>query len=55
MRNPAPPLEVVFPHGIPEGVSKRRLNIDMSDVPEEQPYANKVFVDSANKAYWIDK
>jgi NADH dehydrogenase (ubiquinone) 1 beta subcomplex subunit 9 len=55
MRNPAIPMEVLYPHGIPDGVSKRRLNIDMSDVPESQPYANKVFVDSANKAYWIDK
>jgi NADH dehydrogenase (ubiquinone) 1 beta subcomplex subunit 9 len=55
MRNPPPPLEIVYPHGIPDGVSKRRLNIDMSSVPDDQPYADKVFVDSANKTYWIDK
>lgn len=34
---------------------RRRLNIDMSNVPDDQPYANKVFVDSVNKQYWIDK
>lgn len=55
MRNSALPLEVVYPHGIPAGVSTRRVNIDMSEVPASQPYANKVFVDSANKTYWIDK
>ncbi len=33
----------------------RRLNIDMSNVPDNQEYANPVFVDSANKRYWIDK
>lgn len=33
----------------------RRLNIDMSNVPDDQEYANPVFVDSANKRYWIDK
>lgn len=55
MRNPAFPNEALYPDGIPAHVSKRRLNIDMSNVPDSQQYANKVFVDSANKAYWIDK
>jgi hypothetical protein len=55
MRNPAIPLESLYPDGIPEGKSKRRINIDMSNVPDDQPYANRVFVDSANKKYWIDK
>jgi hypothetical protein len=32
-----------------------RVNIDMSIVPDDQEFANPVFVDSANKAYWIDK
>ena len=34
---------------------RRRLNIDMSNVPPEQEYADKCFVDSLNKEYWIDK
>lgn len=55
MRNPAFPNEALYLDGVPEGVSKRRLNIDMSNVPDDQPYANNVFVDSANKQYWIDK
>lgn len=55
MRNPAFPLEAMFPEGIPAGYSRRRLNIDMSNIPDDQPYANKVFVDSASKNYWIDK
>jgi len=55
MRNPAIPLEALFPEGIPEGISKRRLNIDMSNIPDDQPYADKCFVDSANKVYWIEK
>ena len=55
MRNPAIPLEVMFPDGIPENYSKRRINIDMSNIPDSQPYADKVFVDSCNKTYWIDK
>ena len=55
MRNPAMPVEAIFPDGLPHGVSNRRLNIDMSNVPEDQEYANSVFVDSANKLYWIDK
>lgn len=81
MRNPAVPLEVVYPSGIPEHYIRynfifylffikfyyfyyllnftifirRQLNIDMSNVPLDQPYANKVFVDSVNKRYWIDK
>ncbi len=55
MRNPAIPLEALFPEGIPEGVSNRRINIDMSNVPDDQPYADKCFVDSVNKVYWIEK
>ena len=55
MRNPAPPLEMVYPDGIPAHYSRRRLNIDMSYVPDDQPYADKVFVDSVNKKYWIDR
>lgn len=55
MRNPAPPLEALFPDGIPEGMSNRRLNIDMSNVPDDQEFANPVIVDSANKSYWINK
>ena len=55
MRNPAFPNEALYPDGIPSYLSKRRINIDMSNVPDSQPFANKVFVDSANKAYWIDK
>lgn len=54
MRNPAIPLEAIYPEGIPEGVSNRRVNIDFSNVPDDQPWANKVFVDSANKKYTID-
>ena len=55
MRNPAIPLEALYPHGIPTHLSKRRINIDMSNVPDDQEYADKVFVDSANKLYWINK
>ena len=55
MRNPAVPLEAIFPEGIPAGYSRRKLNIDMSNIPDDQQYANKVFVDSATKNYWIDK
>jgi NADH dehydrogenase (ubiquinone) 1 beta subcomplex subunit 9 len=55
MRNPSLPYEIIYPDGIPEGVSTRRLNIDMSYVPDGQPWADKCFVDSANKLYWIDK
>ena len=55
MRNPAPPLESLFPDGIPEGLSRRRLNIDMSNIPDEQEYADPVFVDSANKSYYLAK
>jgi len=55
MRNPAIPLEVLYPDGIPADMSKRRLNIDMSNVPEHQPYADKAFVDTASKQYWINK
>lgn len=55
MRNPAFPNEALYPDGVPEHLSKRRLNIDMSNVPDDQEYANPVFVDSVNKQYWIDK
>jgi hypothetical protein len=55
MRNPAFPNEALYPDGVPDHVSRRRLNIDMSNVPDDQPYANRVFVDSVNKQYWIDK
>ena len=55
MRNPAFPNEALYPDGVPSFISKRRINIDMSNIPDSQEYANKVFVDSANKAYWIDK
>jgi len=55
MRNPALPLEALFPDGIPSHVSKRRLNIDMSNVPDDQEFSNKVLVDSISKQYWIDK
>ena len=55
MRNPAIPLEVMYPDGIPEGKSLRRLNVDMSNVPDEDEYASQVLVDSASKSYWIDK
>ena len=55
MRNPALPLELMYPDGVPSHYSKRRLNIDMSNIPDDQQYANKVFVDSISKRYWIDK
>ena len=55
MRNPSFPQEVLHPHGIPAGVSKRRLNIDFSNIPDDQPYADKVYVESINKTYHIDK
>jgi NADH dehydrogenase (ubiquinone) 1 beta subcomplex subunit 9 len=55
MRNPAPPLEALFPDGIPEGISRRRLNIDMSNVPDDQEFGDPVLVDPANKKYWIGK
>eukprot|EP01038_Epipyxis_sp_PR26KG_P011635 gene11635-15585_t len=55
MRNPAIPLDVVYPHGIPESASRRRLNIDMSNIPDDQPFADQVFVDSCSKSYWINK
>ncbi|OYW79389.1 MAG: hypothetical protein B7Z19_05320 [Polynucleobacter sp. 32-46-5] len=54
MRNPSFQPVALYPNGIPEGVSKRRINIDMSNVPDDEEYA-RVFVDSANKQYWIDK
>jgi len=55
MRNPAIPLEALYPDGVPAHYSKRRLNVDMSNVPDDQPYADKVLVDSASKQYWIDR
>ena len=55
MRNPPIPLEAMFPEGIPAGYSKRRVNIDMSNIPDDQQYADKVFVDSASKSYWINR
>ena len=33
MRNPAIPLEALYPDGIPAGVSRRRMNVDMSNIP----------------------
>lgn len=54
MRNPSFEPEALYPNGIPEGVSTRRINIDMSNLPAGEKYSN-VFVDSANKQYWIDK
>jgi NADH dehydrogenase (ubiquinone) 1 beta subcomplex subunit 9 len=55
MRNPALPLEALFPDGIPSHINKRRINIDMSNVPDDQEFSNKVLVDSISKQYWIDK
>eukprot|EP01034_Spumella_vulgaris_P024813 gene24813-31195_t len=55
MRNSPLPMEALYPEGIPAHVSKRRVNIDFSNIPDDQPYADKVFVDSVNKTYWIDK
>lgn len=55
MRNPGIPLEALYPDGIPAHMSNRKVNIDMSNLDEGQEYANRVFVDSANKLYWIDK
>eukprot|EP00981_Chlorochromonas_danica_P010791 scaffold3412_cov171-Ochromonas_danica.AAC.9 len=55
MRNSPPPLSVVYPDGIPEGVSQRLVNIDMSPVPEGEEFGSTVFVDSVNKTYYIDK
>merc|ERR1719421_215141 len=55
MRNPAIPLEALYPDGIPKEYSRRRLNIDMSNIPDSQEHADKAFVDSVNKQYWIEK
>jgi len=55
MRNPAIPLEALYPDGIPEGVSRRRMNVDMSNIPDDQPWADKVLVDSTSKTYTIDR
>ena len=55
MRNSPVPLEAVFPDGIPDHVSQRQVNIDFSNIPSDQKYADKVFVDSISKSYWINK
>ena len=55
MRNPAIPLEAMYPDGVPKGKSRRRLNVDMSNIPDDQEYADQVLVDSSSKSYWIDK
>lgn len=55
MRNPAIPLEALYPNGVPADKSKRRLNVDMSNVPEEDEYGAQVLVDSASKSYWMDR
>ena len=55
MRNPAIPLEALYPDGIPEGKSRRRLSVDMSNIPDDQEWADKTLVDSCTKSYWIDK
>ena len=55
MRNPALPLEAMYPDGVPQDKSKRRLNIDMSNVPDDQEFADEVLVDSSSKTYWINK
>jgi len=55
MRNPALPLEALYPDGIPAHMSKRRINIDFSNIPDDQEWADKVMVDSSSKRYWIDK
>lgn len=55
MRNPAIPLEALYPDGLPEGMSNRRMNVDMSNIPDDQPWADKVLVDSTSKQYFIDK
>uniref|UniRef100_A0A7S2UV98 NADH dehydrogenase [ubiquinone] 1 beta subcomplex subunit 9 n=1 Tax=Fibrocapsa japonica TaxID=94617 RepID=A0A7S2UV98_9STRA len=51
MRNPAIPLEFCYPDGIPEGIHKEPLNIDMSPVrPGEKAAAGNVLVNSAGKS-----
>jgi NADH dehydrogenase (ubiquinone) 1 beta subcomplex subunit 9 len=57
MRNPAVASKFVYPDGAPEGeaIDTRRYNIDFSRIPKDQKYANKAFVDSANKSYWIEE
>ena len=54
MRNPAIPLEALYPNGVPEGKSRRRINVDMSNVPDDDEFGSKVLVDSASKQYWKD-
>ena len=44
MRNPALPLEAVFPDGIPADVDQRKLNIDMSNVEPGETHAKRAFV-----------
>jgi NADH dehydrogenase (ubiquinone) 1 beta subcomplex subunit 9 len=55
MRNSPLPLEAIFPDGIPADVDQRQVNIDFSNMPAGQKYADKAFVDSISKQYWIDK
>ena len=55
MRNPAIPLEAMYPDGVPAGKSKRRFNVDYSNVPDDQEYADDVLVDSSSKSYWLNK
>jgi len=55
MRNSPLPLEAIYPDGIPEAVNQRQVNIDFSNMPDDQKYADKAFVDSISKQYWIDK
>jgi hypothetical protein len=33
----------------------RRVNIDFSNLKKDQKYADRVWVDSANKTYWIER
>jgi hypothetical protein len=59
MRNPPLPLSVCYPDGLPEGLKEEEthpwgeLNIDMTQLtPGEKAAGGRVFVDSANKAYY---
>ena len=53
MRNPPLPMEVCYPHGVPEGQTLREVNVDMSNVREgEMAKGGRVLVDSINKTYW---
>tara|TARA_A100001035_G_C27305750_1_gene287472 strand:- start:16 stop:486 length:471 start_codon:yes stop_codon:yes gene_type:complete len=55
MRNPAVAKKYVYPEGIPEGVDTRKYNVDFSRIPKGQEWANRVYIDSANKKYWIEE